>query len=445
MRVLQTAQPIPGHLNPALALAQALEMRGHEAAIYTGERGRSAVEGGGWKFYPFQPSMDAILSDILLPSSGASRQSTLVTEKIGIGSRKAMNETLRAWLLETVPQQIEDLEAAIVDFKPDVLVSDVSMMGPLLILKDKLEIPTAVYSVLAGCSIPGRNDPPWGKGLPPARSFWTKFSYRVMTAAGQWMLADLRRSANDLRRRYGLPPMAGRISDEYARVPLFTVASTPSFDYSRSDLPSNVHYVGACIWDGGRSQEIPSWLEELKPEPPVVHVTEGTVFTREPVLLRAGIEGLAGLDMQVNMSTGKHRRPEDLDFGELPSNIRIDQFVPHGYLFKKTSAVVTNGGAGTVLTALVAGSPLVIVPNAWELPENAQRVAEAGAGIRIEPEELSAEKLRHAVETILGDSSYRENARRIGNELTELGGAHRAAELVEELGVGRPHTRTAAS
>jgi len=240
-----------------------------------------------------------------------------------------------------------------------------------------------------------------------------------------------------MRARYGLAPLRGRVADEYGRTALFLVTSTPAFDYHRRDLPPSVRYVGACLWDGGTMAEAPRWLGDLRRDQPVVHVTEGTIQTRAPLVLRAAAAGLSGRPMQVVMTTGRHRRPEDLDLGPMAPNVRVEQFVPHHHLFAHTDVVVTTGGAGTVTTALLAGVPLVVVPTQWELPENAQRVVESGAGVRIDPWRCTPGRLRRAVDRVLRNPRFRQNARRLGAALAAEGGPARAAELLEELAAGR--------
>ncbi len=111
----------------------------------------------------------------------------------------------------------------------------------------------------------------------------------------------------------------------------------------------------------------------------------------------------------------------------------MERYVPYGDLFPRTDVVVTTGGAGTVLTALSAGVPLVVVPTGWDLPENAQRVVQSGVGIRIHPKDCTAERLRTAVETLLCDLAYRRNAERIGAALARQGEAQPAVKLLEDL------------
>jgi UDP:flavonoid glycosyltransferase YjiC (YdhE family) len=62
---------------------------------------------------------------------------------------------------------------------------------------------------------------------------------------------------------------------------------------------------------------------------------------------------------------------------------------------------VTTGGAGTVMAALQAGIPQLIVPTHWDKPDNARRVVEAGAGLKLTPRQCTPAALRAAVDRLL--------------------------------------------
>jgi MGT family glycosyltransferase len=217
------------------------------------------------------------------------------------------------------------------------------------------------------------------------------------------------------------------------RLPLYLVPSAPEFDYNRRDLPPSVQYVGPCLWHRPSGQAPAPWLQGLGKDRPVVHVTEGTIHVKQPVVLHAAAQGLGNAAMDVVMTSGNHRAPDDLDLGPRAPNIRVERYVSHGDLFPVTDVVVTTGGAGTVLTALSLGVPLVVVPTGWDLPENAQRVVEAGAGIRIHPRHCTPQRMRAAVDTILSDPSYKQNAQRLAAAFAREGGPPRAARLLERL------------
>src|SRR5205085_12055214 len=102
-----------------------------------------------------------------------------------------------------------------------------------------------------------------------------------------------------------------------------------------------------------------------------------------PRLLRAALQALASLPVNVIATTGKHRDPQTLGLGPVPGNARVERFVPHSDLLPRAALVITTGGTGTVLATLMHGVPLLVVPTAWDQPETAWRIAEAGAGLRL--------------------------------------------------------------
>jgi len=248
--------------------------------------------------------------------------------------------------------------------------------------------------------------------------------------------ADVRRTAEAIRARHGLPPTRTTVTAFAGQMPLYIVPSTPAYDRHRRDLPPSVRYVGPCQWDKPDSAPAAPWLKELPRDRPVVYVTEGTMHSKPPLLLRAAIQGLSSFGATVIVTTGKHRDPNGIGLGPLPTNVRVERFVPHSDLLPLTDVVVTTGGTGTVLAALAAGVPLVVVPTAWDQPENAWRIAEAGAGIRLAPSRCTPDAIRAAVERVLGDASFRQNACRLAAEFAGYGGAAQAADLIEGLAIG---------
>ena len=95
---------------------------------------------------------------------------------------------------------------------------------------------------------------------------------------------------------------------------------------------------------------------------------------------------------------------------------------------RDATLVVAHGGSGTTYGTLAAGVPLVIVPLFADQLVNAERVAEAGAAVVVEPDRDAergmgnlrpqhAPRLRAAIETILADPSYARAASRIADEM----------------------------
>jgi MGT family glycosyltransferase len=427
-KFLFTVWPYPGHVHPNLAIAHALAGRGHEIAFYTGGSLQDAIEQEGFRCFPFRhvderrvEAMVLTLDKLSLETWQPRRRKALLTE----------------WLIGTVPAQLTDLEAICRDWHPDVIVGDPAMWGPLLVLQETARIPLAIMSYVAACMLPGPQGPIVGLPLPQARGPWARLGRRLLRGIAHIVSSDVRRAADAIRTRHGLTPIRTSVTAFAGEMPLYIVPCTPAFDRQRSDLPPSVHYVGPCQWDKPGAVPAPSWLAELPHDRPLVYVTEGTMHSKPPMLLRAALRGLAGMPVTVIATTGKHRDPATLALGPLASNVRVERFVPHSDLLPRADVVVTTGGTGTVLATLAAGVPLVIVPTAWDQPENAWRVAEAGAGIRLAPHDCTPQAIRRAVDRVMHDRSFRHHAQRLAADFATQGGAKQAAGLLDDLATSR--------
>jgi MGT family glycosyltransferase len=425
-RLLFTCWPYDGHVVGPLAIAAAARERGHEVAIYTGERARAGVERRGFEYFPFR-RLDEERADrnmIKLETRDQGR---------GPGALQLLR-TFRDWLVETIPDQVADIQPLIDEWRPDVVMSDMSMWGPLVILWEATPIPVAGYQTLMGPLIPGPEAPPWGLGMAPPRTRRDRAIQHAISSTSEFFGRGLRKRLNGLRAEHGLPPMGGTFNDFSARLPLYIVGSDAELDYNRQDLPPTVHYVGPCISLPPSDPETAAWLDRIPADRPWVHATEATLHYGDPFILRAAAQGLAGASVEAILTTGRQRDPESLDLGgPLAPNIHLTRWLSHSELMPRCAAMVTAGGTSTILSSLQAGVPLVVVPTNWDKPDNARRVVEAGVGVRLAPKKCTPDGVRAAVDAVLGDPSYRGNAQRVGERLARAPGPARAAELLEEL------------
>jgi rhamnosyltransferase subunit B len=69
----------------------------------------------------------------------------------------------------------------------------------------------------------------------------------------------------------------------------------------------------------------------------------------------------------------------------LPPFVHHCDYAPFRKLLPCCSAVVHHGGVGTTAQALAAGIPQLILPMAWDQPDNAMRVKRLGVGHWLSP------------------------------------------------------------
>jgi MGT family glycosyltransferase len=374
-RFLFAVWPFAGHVHPSIAVAHALHARGHEIAFYSGPAVRSLVEGEGFRLFPFKKVDEARVTVL---ASSEFPYSPSIWHRLR--TARQVRSKFREWLLDTVPSQVDDIEAVLSEWCTDVVICDLAFWSPILVLHELRQIPVAVLSILAACILPGPHAPLWGQGLPRPRNALMRLPSHLGRALLRCLSAGFRSEVNSVRQRYGLPALRCSVTEYAGQMSLYLVPSTPEYDYERRDLPPSVRYVGPCLWDKPRHTPPPEWLRQLPGDRPLIYVTEATIGTTEPFLLKAAARALKDLPVQVVMTTGRQRDPAGLDLGVLTPNLRVEPYVPQSDLLPRMAVMVTLGGSGGVLGALKAGVPLVIVPTEWDRPENAQRVVEAGAG-----------------------------------------------------------------
>jgi len=189
------------------------------------------------------------------------------------------------------------------------------------------------------------------------------------------------------------------------------------------------------------SGPLPDWWDGA--DRPLLYVTFGSVAGGIPgsggmsigaMACRAALAAVADLPVRVLLTIG--RATEVAQLGAMPGNVHVEAWVPQADVLAEASAVVCHGGSGTTFGTLAAGVPLVVLPLFADQPGNARGVADAGAGVVVEPTPGApaadrigpqhASQLRSAIEKVLDEPSYRTAAARVAEEI-------RATPTIDEL------------
>lgn len=101
-------------------------------------------------------------------------------------------------------------------------------------------------------------------------------------------------------------------------------------------------------------------------------------------------------------------------------------------LFKRVSAVIHHGGAGTTTTASMAGAPQIIVPQIVDQPYWAARVAGLRIGVAHDGPNPTFESLSASIEKAL-TPAVAQRAKAVSNSLPTDGASVAAAQLIETI------------
>jgi UDP:flavonoid glycosyltransferase YjiC (YdhE family) len=122
-----------------------------------------------------------------------------------------------------------------------------------------------------------------------------------------------------------------------------------------------------------------------------------------------------------------------------PANVTVTRWARHADVLPHCSAVITHGGHGTVMKALIAGVPLIVVPLGRDQPDNAGRVVHASAGIRLR-KNATASAIQAAVSRVTEDPYYRAAARRMAARLASERDDKLVVDELEQVAARGPAT-----
>ncbi len=144
---------------------------------------------------------------------------------------------------------------------------------------------------------------------------------------------------------------------------------------------------------------------------------------------RAALDAVADLPVRVLLTVG--RTFDVATVGGMPANTHVAAWVPQADVLREAAVVCCHGGSGTTFGTLAAGVPLVILPMFADQPANGRRLTATGAGRVVEPFSgtdhamgrfgpADVPRIRAAIESVLGDISYRTAASRIADEMGRM-------------------------
>ena len=118
----------------------------------------------------------------------------------------------------------------------------------------------------------------------------------------------------------------------------------------------------------------------------------------------------------------------------LPPGVFHADYAPFSRVFPRAAAVVHHGGIGTCSQALAAGVPQLVMPLAFDQPDNARRLEKLGVGARVWPKKFTPKRVAETLHALLDSPATIMRAKDVAEQMTADDPTTRACELVEELG-----------
>ncbi|BBZ21503.1 nucleotide disphospho-sugar-binding domain-containing protein [Mycolicibacterium gadium] len=413
-----------GHIGPLLNVARGLVDRGDRVTVLTAAAHADKIRAVGATpaAIPAEADFDTTRLDLDLPGRA---------DTSGI---KRINFDIQRIFVQPMPLLTRALSDAMARTRFDAILADSAFFGilPFLLGDASARPPVLSYSTTP-LMLSSRDTAPGGLGMTPSSTMLGRLRNRALTVLShKVLLRECQNAANLQLDRLNSRQLPTFVLDSGVLADRYIAPTVPDFDYPRSDLPSNVRYVGAVHPGPSRGFRRPPWWSELDGDRPVVHVTQGTIDNADlGRLLEPTIDALGGEDVIVVATTGG-RELSQLKV-PLPLNTYVAEYIPHDVLLPKVDVMVTNGGYGAVQRALSMGVPLAVAGNTEDKPEVAARVAWSGAGVNLKTGTPSPRAIRAAVRTVLGDGSYLRAARKLEAAFARRDGVAEIAALIDEV------------
>lgn len=382
--------PYHGHVNPTLRLVRALVQGGDEVTYYSSSTFQERIEATGAKFRTYR-------------SPQAFEASRSTTHIIYLGSLVAQSTKA------VLPEVLTDVAAE----RPEILMFDMSAPWGAVASR-RFEIP----AVASFPHLPFV----WRTVFDDARVL-RKVSSSLLPGHGHWR--DLLRTMLAVGREHNLrSPQEFNVLSSSAELNL--VFSSRYFQPYADTFDDAYHYIGPDIETERREEPF-----EIAKQPgqKLLYIAVGTVYQASQRFFQDCFQAFNDPRYRVVLSVGRAVDPHSL--GEIPPNFSVAQYVPQLAVLQQADLFITHGGMNSINEAVLYGVPMVVIPNTIEQTTNALRVEQLHAGLYLDHQELTVEKLRAAVLQVLTDREIPSGLRRIRESFAASGGVDRAVAALQ--------------
>jgi MGT family glycosyltransferase len=384
--------PFVGHINPALPLVAELVQRGEQVFFYATEDFQGKIESSGAVFRSYGP----------LDLSGA----PLLDNPF-----KVCELYFRSF-----PEIVSKCLPEAREIQPDYIMHDTTIPWGTLIA-EQLQVPSvgsqAVLLIKSEMLL---------FNIPMAAHMMALYMTARQEARS---IAHALKTVADTYHTQSKPIL----ESIHYNGDLTIVYTSRAFQPWQHLFKENFVFIGPSISDRNEQLDFP--LERLG-DRPIIYISLGTLFNKQPDFFRTCLQAFADTDYQVVLSTGRGIHVEEL--GPLPENFLAAQYVPQLPILSRAALFINHAGINSVLEAFWYGVPMLMFPpTGGDHPWVAQCVAKVGAGKVYRKPRITASKLRSLAESVLTPPSYARASERIGESLHVAGGVSKAADAIEEL------------
>lgn len=390
-----------GNIAPVITVARKLLQRGHRVRLMSDEANREDADAAGIAFSPWQ---EAPSRPDRTPASCPIRDWEAANPQEGI--LRLLDKIMFGPALEYARDLIAELERE----PADLVVTSEMLPGVLAACEARGQRVAVLAANLCLYPLPGM--PTFGPGLPPPRTPEEEALHEQVRQGTISLFNSGTGGLNRARIALGLLPLQNALEQINVAEP-YLLATSRAFDFPVQKLPKQIRYVGPQLGE-------PAWARPWNsPWPasdqrPLVAVGFSTTYQAHEGVLQKVVDAAASLPVRTLVTLGQvapgQVRPA--------TNTALVPSAPHDVVMREAAVVITHGGHGTVMRALKHQRPMLIIPHGRDQAENAVRVTERGAGLKLSAG-ASQSEIETALRRLLNEPSFTAAARKLGAAIAE--------------------------
>jgi rhamnosyltransferase subunit B len=411
-RILLATTGSLGDLHPILAIGLGLRDRGHTAIIASSDLYRDKVTRAGLEFAamgPHLPIASDFVHEIFHP-------------------RKGPELLIRQVMYPSVSSAYAEVVTAL---RGCDLVVTHPITFAAQIAAEKLGLPW-VSTVTAPLSLPSKYDPPVYSPAPflaRLRGFGPGLN-GLLLSVGRAVVKPWMKPITKFRASLGLPPgldpiFEGQHSPQCVLAMFSRVMAEP-----QPDWPKQVRTIGFPFYDQAEhGQELDGELARfLESGPPPVVFTLGSSAVHDAgTFYQESVAAVKRLGCRAVLLAGANAVA-----GALPAGTLAVAYAPYSKIFPRAACVVHQGGIGTCGQALAAGKPMLVMPYAFDQPDNAARLRRLGVARTVGRKEYSARRATAELDRLLNDAGYSKKATEVARQVNREDAVGSACDAIEE-------------
>ncbi|MBR6770519.1 MAG: hypothetical protein IKM28_04655 [Lachnospiraceae bacterium] len=375
-----------GHLFSSLPMIEQLVKRGVQVLYFSTEENREHIEAKGARYCYADMQIEQEVLHKAVTTSGAHLVILAQAEKM---------------IKSTLPILEQE--------KPDFIITDKITLAGRLAAK-RLRLPLISFHTHFA-----------------SNEHWSFHSYMQKLTEEDPIYWDIKEKATYLSENYGVPMEDlmdfGKIMD--GRGDFNVVRPSKFFQPAGDTFGEDYFFAGSQI---AKREGNSTWQSPTDGRP-LLFVSLGTMRNNWLEFYHMLFEVVKDMELNVLCAIGNILKAEDL--GVIPANVTLMPFVPQLEVLSYASYFLTHAGMGSAMETLSFGVPCVCVPTQGEQIANAMRLVEMGvAAACLVKEQLSVESLREALDKLMTDVTYTQNAQAYANEMKLDGGPEAAAEKI---------------